>query len=62
MMVDGAEQRQIRGPIGLLAPYTFERNDLQLRSRSQRTWRRESVIRRRVTGPVSLPVDSVCRS
>ena len=36
---------------------SFERDDLQVRSRSRRTWRRESVIRRTVTGPVSLPVD-----
>ncbi len=38
---------------------SFERDDLQVRSRSRRTWRRESVIRRTVTGPVSLPVDCV---
>jgi len=42
MMVDGAEERQLKGPIDVLAPYT---------------WRRESVMRRTVTGPVSLPVD-----
>ena len=36
---------------------SFERDDLQVSSRSRRTWRRESVIRRTVTGPVSLPVD-----
>ena len=36
---------------------SFERDDLQVRSRSRRTWRRESVMRRTVTGPVSLPVD-----
>ena len=42
MMVDGAEERQLKGPIVVLAPYA---------------WRRESVMRRTVTGPVSLPVD-----
>ena len=36
---------------------SFERDDLQVRSRSRRTWRSESVIRRTVTGPVLLPVD-----
>jgi hypothetical protein len=39
---------------------SFERDDLHARSRSRRTWRMASVIRRTVTGPVWLPV--VCRS
>jgi hypothetical protein len=27
MMVDGAEERQLKGPIEVLAPYTFSRSN-----------------------------------
>ena len=36
---------------------SFERDDLHASSKSRSTWLKESVIRRTVTGPVSLPVD-----